>query len=47
VHVDEHLALPHGVMLRSSRILLRGRVVAKLSGPDEVAAVVFAGAARA
>lgn len=46
IHVAEHLILPHGVTIESSRILLRGRVVAKLSGRNEVAAVVFAGAPR-
>lgn len=44
VHVADHIALPPGTTLKSSEILLRGRVVAKLSGPNQVAVVVFAGA---
>lgn len=44
VHVAGHILLPSGAKLARSKIYLRGRVVAKLRGPEEVAAVVFAGA---
>ncbi len=43
VHVGYHVTLPPGTTIQSSMILLRGRVVAKLSGPAEVAVVSFAG----
>jgi hypothetical protein len=43
MHVADHVSLPAGATLVSSRILLKGRVVAKLSGPAEVAVVNFAG----
>jgi hypothetical protein len=43
VHVAYHVTMPAGTTLERSRILLKGRVVAKLSGPAEVAVVNFAG----
>ena len=43
VHVADHLSLPAKAKLLSSEILLRGRVVAKLSGRAKAAVVSFAG----
>ncbi|MGH2832879.1 MAG: choice-of-anchor U domain-containing protein, partial [Solirubrobacteraceae bacterium] len=43
VHVAYHLSLPARAKLLSSKILLRGRVVAKLSGRAKAAVVSFAG----
>jgi hypothetical protein len=46
VHVSSHVTPPPGTKVVRSKILLRGRVVASLSGPNEVAVVVFAGAPK-
>jgi hypothetical protein len=43
VHVAYHLTGPPGTTLARSKILLRERVVAELSGPTEVTVVSFAG----
>jgi hypothetical protein len=44
VHVASHLALAPGVRIVRTKILLRGRVIARLKGPAETATLVFAGA---
>lgn len=43
VHPAYHLSLPEGVTLKSSTILLKGHVVARLNGPTAFSVVSFAG----